>query len=97
MGEKSVSTLKANPKNPRKITPQKLEQLEKSMREFGDLSGIVFNVKTGNLVGGHQRTKRFSEDSKVVITKHFEKPTRSGTKKAVLQKTITRKIPAKRL
>ena len=27
------------------------------MREFGDLSGVVVNVKTGNVIGGHQRLK----------------------------------------
>lgn len=34
-----------------------LRALQKSMAEFGDLSGIVFNRRTGNLIGGHQRIK----------------------------------------
>ena len=43
--------------NPRKITDKQLAMLKKSMAEFGDLSGIVVNVRTGNIVGGHQRVK----------------------------------------
>jgi hypothetical protein len=51
--------LKANPNNPRKISPEVLEALKKSLKTFGDLGGIVFNRKTGNLVGGHQRLEVF--------------------------------------
>jgi hypothetical protein len=53
----TVKDLKPAAYNPRKITDHRLEMLRKSMQEFGDLSGIVFNVKTGNIVGGHQRIK----------------------------------------
>jgi len=54
---KSIKDLQHAPYNPRKITDKQLQILNKSMREFGDLSGIVFNVATNNIVGGHQRTK----------------------------------------
>jgi hypothetical protein len=30
-------------------------RMKRSLAEFGDLSGIVINRRTGNLVGGHQR------------------------------------------
>ncbi len=43
--------------NPRRITPERLDQLGRSMKKFGDLSSIVFNRRTGRLVGGHQRIK----------------------------------------
>lgn len=72
-----VSTLTHNPKNPRTITDAKLAQFRKTIKEFGDLSGIVFNQTTKQLVGGHQRTKL--EDGDVVITKKYAKPTRTGT------------------
>lgn len=52
-----VSDLKPAAYNPRSITNTRLEALERSMRKFGDLSGITFNRKTGRLVGGHQRAK----------------------------------------
>lgn len=75
-----VKDLAANPKNPRRITDAKLAQLAKSMREFGDLSGIVFNLSTGNVVGGHQRTKNLDTDATVTIIKDYDRITRTGTK-----------------
>lgn len=63
-----INNLTPAPYNPRKITPKQLDALGKSMREFGDLSGIVKNIQTGNLVGGHQRLKHFSPAW--AITKH---------------------------
>ncbi len=71
--------LAPNPKNPRKITDAKLEQLKKALLEFGDLSGIVFNRKSGQLVGGHQRVKTFDTDAPVTIVRKFKKPTSTGT------------------
>jgi len=46
--------------NPRKdLTPSDLEykQLLRSMEEFGCVEPLVWNRRTGNLVGGHQRFK----------------------------------------
>ena len=63
----NVSSLTPAKYNPRKITAKQLDILGKSMREFGDLSGIVKNISTGNLVGGHQRLKHF--DPAWIITK----------------------------
>lgn len=56
-GERPISDLAADPKNPRKITDDALLGLGASLRSFGDLSGLVFNRKTGHLVAGHQRLK----------------------------------------
>lgn len=52
-----VADLRPAGYNPRVITADKLKMLNDAMKEFGDLGGIVFNVKTGRLVGGHQRVK----------------------------------------
>ena len=49
--------LQPDPENPREISGDALEALKKSLHEFGDLSGIVFNERTGELVAGHQRVK----------------------------------------
>ena len=57
-----TSDLKPAPYNPRKISVKQLSALEKSMMEFGDLSGIVVNVTTGNVIGGHQRGKVLGQD-----------------------------------
>lgn len=43
--------------NPRIVTSDRLASLDKTLREYGDLSGIVLNVKTNTLIGGHQRKK----------------------------------------
>lgn len=72
----NLSDLKPNPKNPRKITDKKLKALKKSLEEFGDLGGIVFNRRTGRLVGGHQRLSCFKSgqivyDSMSGNTGHF--------------------------
>ncbi len=40
--------------NPREITAEAAEGLRHSLVEFGDISGIVWNQRTGNLVCGHR-------------------------------------------
>lgn len=64
--------------NPRKITDRQLEMLAKSMFEFGDLSGFVLNIKTGNLVGGHQRLKNIPQDA-IIKKEKLENISRTGT------------------
>jgi hypothetical protein len=48
--------------NPRVITEKSFKGLKASIGEFGDLSGIVFNLDTGNLVAGHQRVNALKAD-----------------------------------
>ncbi len=74
-----VSDLTPNPKNPRTITDAKLAQLKKALHKFGDLSGIVFNRKTKQLVSGHQRVKLATVTPDIHIEKKFPKPTKTGT------------------
>lgn len=68
-----IKDLKAAEYNPRKITEKQLSMLKKSMDEFGDLSGIVVNVKTGNMVGGHQRVKNLDPSWPIVKNDHKDK------------------------
>lgn len=74
-----VSDLKHNERNPRKITDERLTMLEKSMRAFGDLSGIVFNTRTGQLVGGHQRSKKIGGAEEIIIDERLAKKNEHGT------------------
>ena len=74
-----LKDLRANPKNPRKISDEKLKQLKKALLEFGDLSGIVYNTRTKQLVGGHQRSKILDAASVIEIQKKYKKPTAAGT------------------
>lgn len=73
-----LSTLPGNPKNPRKISPEKLEALQKTVAEFGSLDGVVFNKQLNRLVGGHQRQK-LDPEAVVEITTQYEEPTATGT------------------
>lgn len=41
--------------NPRTITLEQREKLQDSLKEFGLVNSLVWNSRTGNLVGGHQR------------------------------------------
>jgi hypothetical protein len=50
-----IGLLKAAPNNWRRIDSAAAAGLGVSMETFGDLSGIVFNKRSGNLVAGHQR------------------------------------------
>lgn len=53
--ELQLRDIRSSDYNPRQIERSSAAALNKSMRVFGDLSGIVFNTQTGNLVTGHQR------------------------------------------
>lgn len=76
---RTVEKLHANPKNPRRIEAAKEKQLKKALEAFGDLGGIVFNRRTSQLVGGHQRVKSFPNSAQVHITKAYDEPTKNGT------------------
>lgn len=43
--------------NPRKISKEALEGLGHSIKRFGLVQPIIFNKRSGNVVGGHQRLK----------------------------------------
>jgi hypothetical protein len=51
----STAGLMADAANPRTISDEAAAGLGYSIGEFGDLSGITFNTRTGELVCGHQR------------------------------------------
>jgi hypothetical protein len=73
--------LAGNLRNPRTRTDERLSALRNALAEFGDLGGIVFNRKSGQLVGGHQRTKVFAADkgARVIITDKLPTPDKWGT------------------
>lgn len=50
-----TSALTGDPRNPRRISDAAAAGLSVSLSEFGDLSGLVFNTRTRELVCGHQR------------------------------------------
>lgn len=72
--------MKEYSKNPRRITPKQLGQLKANIQELGDLSGIVHDLNTDEIISGNQRSKVIDIDKcEVVITEKYDKPTPQGT------------------
>jgi len=80
--------IKPYPHNPRRITEQRAAKLAADLATFGDLGGIVHDVNTGQLVGGHQRLRvLFGEEAgafkvteaDIEIVKAFDAPDMQGT------------------
>lgn len=66
--------------NPRIMTAADYAALKNSILEFGDLSGLVYNQGTGNLVGGHQRKEAYSElGGAIEIIEVLDQPNSVGT------------------
>lgn len=78
---KSLDTLKHSDWNPRRIDKHDFDALVNSMREFGDLSGIVKNITTGTLVGGNQRLEALKKmkNPRIKILKRFDAADEKGT------------------
>lgn len=76
---RTVADLKPWKGNPRGITPEGLRGLKVSMRRFSDISGLVFNVRTGRLVAGHQRVKNLNKTSRIKTDGPLKKPDKFGT------------------
>lgn len=51
------NTLNPAAYNPRDISEHAFEGLKESIKKFGFVDPVIVNTSTGNLVGGHQRTK----------------------------------------
>jgi hypothetical protein len=69
-------------KNPRKISEQQAADLLYNLEVYGDLSGIVENKRTGEAIGGNQRSEvmRLIQDKvKPVIEHRYKRKTKQGT------------------
>lgn len=69
--KKKLSDLKPAAYNPRKISKEQLDRLKMSIEEFGVVEPVIWNKRTGNVVGGHQRLKvltaRGDKETEVVV------------------------------
>lgn len=67
-------------KNPRKIGDEKREKLKANLFELGDLSGVVHDLNSDEIIGGNQRSEIFDiNHADITIIKQFERPTAQGT------------------
>lgn len=71
---KQLSDLSPADYNPRTITDAARKGLQKSLTQFGDLSGVVYNARTGNLVAAHQRREALLESDFDVGAIRWGKP-----------------------
>ena len=70
--------------NPRFISKDDYSKLDSLMRDLGDLSGIVIDVNSGEIVGGNQRNKIIGVTtnlSEIEWAVEYDEPTGSGTLK----------------
>jgi site-specific DNA-methyltransferase (adenine-specific)/modification methylase len=63
----TIDDLRPAPYNPRRIEQTAADGLQTSMARFGDLSGIVWNQRSGCLVAGHQRVAQLRELGAVMV------------------------------
>jgi len=61
IAKKKLSELKPAPYNPRKIDKETLEKLKQSIQNFGYVEPLVWNKRTGHVVGGNQRLRVLKE------------------------------------
>jgi len=67
-------------KNPRRITKKQFENLRQWLRELGDLSGVVHNLPTDEIIGGNQRMEVFDlNNCQIEITERLDAPDEQGT------------------
>lgn len=67
-------------RKPRKISREQLKQLKANIQELGDLSGIVHDLNTDEIITGNQRSRVIDINKcEVVITEKYDKPTPQGT------------------
>ena len=67
-------------KNPRTINKRQFTDLEKWLRELGDLSGIVHDLNSDEIISGNQRGRVFDINScKIVLTEELDEPDAQGT------------------
>jgi len=67
-------------KNPRVLTEKQFKLLERDLKELGDLSGIVHDINSNEIISGNQRVSVFTpSDVDIEIIEEFDPPTKTGT------------------
>lgn len=74
-----IKDLRPNKRNPRKISEKKKRALQASVEKFGDLGCLIFNRKSNQMVGGHQRASVLPANASIKVENKYDSPTRCGT------------------
>lgn len=82
MNNLAVTDIKPAPYNPRKISEEELRGLKTSMDKFGNIAGITYNKRTGNLVTGHHRWDILNKDFDDLFFDHLRDDIHSINSKA---------------
>jgi len=78
--QETLYNMKSYSKNPRQITNKQLSDLEVWLSELGDLSGIVHDLNTDEIISGNMRSKVFDIDScEIELTEKYDQPDGQGT------------------
>lgn len=67
MKDLSLGDLQPADYNPRKISAEAAAGLALSLDKFGDISGIVWNKRTGRVVAGHQRIEQLRQQGAQLV------------------------------
>lgn len=82
MPVESLTDIKPNKANPRRIKKDRQEKLSEYLTEYGDLSGVVYNAnpECEAIISGHQRTAEFKrQKGKLTILERYEPAQGDGT------------------
>jgi hypothetical protein len=67
-------------KNPRTLSEKQFKNLKRDLLELGDLSGIVHDLNTDEIIGGNQRVRVLDiKPGMITLIEKFRKPTKTGT------------------
>ena len=80
MALNSKQQMKPYHKNPRRINKKQFEQLKENLLYLGDLSGIVHDLNSNEIIGGNQRSSVFDVSKcDVEIVHQYDYPDEQGT------------------
>ena len=67
-------------KNPRQITQKQYGNLADWLGQLGDLSGVVHDLNTDEIIGGNQRSRVFDiNNCEIVLAEQYAEPDKQGT------------------
>lgn len=67
-------------KNPRKISEKQLAKLKANIEELGDLSGIVHDLNSDEIISGNQRSRVIDINKcQIDIVEKYDTPNKQGT------------------